>query len=132
MPSRSWRAAHPVELREDEDDVGGWHCQRDPPPRCERALCRLTRRWQHGSPTWIRTRMNRLTAGSLTVSGSGKDDGGGHRNRTDLSLLAKHARGPNASPENGWCLKMESNHRRARLQRAALPLSYSGKMVRTA
>jgi hypothetical protein len=25
-----------------------------------------------------------------------------------------------------WCLKMESNHRRARLQRAALPLSYPG------
>jgi hypothetical protein len=39
---------------------------------------------------------------------------------------------PALSPNNPgifrtkWCLKMESNHRRARLQHAALPLSYPG------
>ena len=38
MPSRSWRAAHPVELR--EGDGGGWDCPRAllPRPRAERAL----------------------------------------------------------------------------------------------
>src|SRR5882724_5159009 len=47
-------------------------------------------------------------------------------------------RTPALSPNNPgifrtkWCLNMGSNHRRARLQRAALPLSYPGKMVRTA
>ena len=41
-------------------------------------------------------------------------------------------RTPALSPNNPgifrtkWCLKMGSNHRRARLQRAALPLSYPG------
>jgi hypothetical protein len=38
--------------------------------------------------------------------------------RRRLSLLSYH-------PES-WCRGMESNHRRARLQRAALPLSYFG------
>ncbi len=91
--------------------------------------------------------MNRLTAGSLTVSGSGKMSaqiGRSTENRQIVqemqvvmvehlgiepssaclqSMPADPARAPLS-----WCLEMGSNHRRAPLQDAALPLSYPGEV----
>jgi hypothetical protein len=61
--------------------------------------------------------------------------GGARRNRTDDILLAKQALSLLSYGPEFWCTRMGSNHRRARLQRAALPLSYlcevkhSGKRV---
>src|SRR5262245_54895999 len=57
----------------------------------------LDKRGEIGSPTRIRTWIDRLTTGRPTVGRSG--NGGAPRTRTELNLLAREIRGPCACPE---------------------------------
>jgi hypothetical protein len=58
--------------------------------------------------------------------GFDRKNGGVTGSRTPAGLLARRACAPALTP---WRQRMESNHRRLRLQRSALPLSYFGICV---
>ena len=86
---------YPVELRvrdwcRDGDSNSGL-------PAENRHVLATRRARQTGSPTRIRTWIDRLTAGRLTVGRSG--NGGAPRTRTELNLLAREIRGPCACPD---------------------------------
>ena len=66
-------------------------------PAENRHVLATRRARQTGSPTRIRTWIDRLTAGRLTVGRSG--NGGAPRTRTELNLLAREIRGPCACPD---------------------------------
>jgi hypothetical protein len=69
-------------------------------PAENRPILATRRARRIGSPTRIRTWIDRLTAGRPAVGRSG--NGGAPRTRTEVNLLAREIRGPCACPELAW------------------------------